>query len=106
MEHTLNGIHFNESRQHLLSFVERYVPKDTIMTLKGRSSIRSVSVYNPEQHPTSLILPHLFRVDILCFNGCMRSFGFRSVVIDENKRVKVSGYSEMFEEVKGWELAK
>lgn len=98
---------YEEHNKHQLSFRDRYVPSnnDYIMTHKGRSLIEKVVIYPPYSHPSICIIPELYRVDIQCTNGCIRSYGFRTAYIDSRLRVRVSGYNENFEEIKTWEIA-
>ena len=94
-------------KQRTLSFIERYVPNDVIMTHKGRSSVVKIVSHPPDFHPDKCpILSTLYAVEVQCGNGITRWFGFHNAFIDSRLRMRVSGYSELFDEIKGWELAK
>jgi hypothetical protein len=102
----IDNFEYKNSRQYALSYIDRYVPNDVIMTYKGRSSIVKILIHPPENHPEkSQIIRTLYAVEVICFNGVSRWFGFHIAFIDSRLRVRVSGYSEMFNEVKSWELA-
>jgi hypothetical protein len=89
-----------------MSYIERWVPDKVIHTSWGITEISEIRIYPPNTHPSNLIRKDLYRVDVICSHDTKRSFGFENAKIDSFLRVRVSGYSDLWEEVNNWEIAK
>lgn len=76
---------------------------ESLMTLKGYSSVARIVAHQPHSKEHGCIRPELVAVECIMVNGCTRWYGFEHAYITSSLRMAVSGWNPRDEVVSKWE---